>query len=348
MKKYSSLIIIGILVLLAGLSIYLYRSKSKLSTVDKDSRNFSYKDTAAITKIFIADKEGNHSTLVRTKTGWVVNDKYACRSEAILNLLEVIKNVEVKMSVPKEARQNVIKYMATRSMKVEIYAGDELVKQYYVGHETDDSEGSFMLLTDVESGKNFDEPYACFIPGFIGFLQPRFIAKENEWRDRIVINYIPPQIKEISVKHFDAPKDSSFSIELVDTKTFHLKNADGVIIPFDEARLKQYLVYYQNISYEVLITNKNKKLQDSLAAQQPFCEISVTTKQFSTDVYKFYRKKFAGDVNPEMGVKYEYDPDRLYLRFANDKEWALGQYFVFGKLMTSRNYFNPQPTTVKK
>src|SRR5688572_16313204 len=139
--KRSSLIIILILVVLVGLSVYLYTSKSRSSTVDGDARNFSFKDTAAITRIFIADKDNNRATIVRNRNGWVVNDKYPCRSDAILNLLEVIKHVEVKMSVPKEAKENVIKYMSFNAIKVEIYADDEKVKQYYIGDEAPDGEG---------------------------------------------------------------------------------------------------------------------------------------------------------------------------------------------------------------
>ena len=69
----------------------------------------------------------------RTEKGWIVNGKYPCRSEAILNLLEVIKNVEVKMSVPNSGKKNVIRFMATDALKVEIYSKDELIKQYFVG-----------------------------------------------------------------------------------------------------------------------------------------------------------------------------------------------------------------------
>lgn len=327
------------MVCLSGISIYIYKTKGKLSTVDEDARNFRFKDTAAITRIFIADKDGNQSDLVREKTGWVVNKKYPCRSEAILNLLEVIKLVEVKMPVAKSARETVIKYMAAQALKVEIYSGDQLVKQYYVGHETEDSEGSYMLLTDVESGKNYKDPFVCFIPGFRGFLLPRYIANENEWRDRIVLNYIPPQMKQVSLIQSGANADSSFTIDLINSNSFALKNAKNINIPFDEAKLRQYLVYLQNISYEVLLTGKNKKLQDSLLAVKPFASLKITGIDSKVDTYHFYRKQFMGEVNPELGVNYTYDPDRLYLSFNDDKEWALIQYYVFGKLLVSPAYF---------
>ncbi len=347
MKKNSSFILIAILLALAGISVYIYKSKSKLSTVDDGSRDFAYKDTAAITKIFIADREGREATIERGKTNWVVNGKFNCRTDAVLNLMEMIRNIEVKMPVNKAEREAVIKFMAANAFKIEIYAGEKLVKQYYVGHETPDSEGSYMLLTDPDTGENYKDPYVCFIPGFKGYLMPRVITDENEWRDRIVLNFIPPQIREIKVQHFDGAPDSSFSIQLQNASTFKLKNYKGDDLSYDEVKMKQYLAYFQNISYEVLITGKNKKLQDSLSMQKPFCIIQVAMVDAQVKEFKFYRKQYEGTPDPEHGINYSYDPDHLFMSFANGKEWALIQYYVFGKLLITPNYFLTQ-ASVKK
>ena len=339
MQKRSSFFIIAVLLLLTGIAVFVYFNKGKTTTVDEDARNFKFTDTALITKIFIADKDGNKSLLKRTAKGWIVNDKFSCRSDAILNLLEVIKQVDVKMSVPKQAKQGTLKVMSARALKVEIYKGEKLVRQYYVGHEPQNSEGSYMLLTDIESGDNYPDPYLCHIPGFTGFLKPRYIANENEWRDRIVLNFTPPQIKQIKVEHFGFP-DSSFTIELLNTTTFKLVNGNNKEMPFNPNKLKQYLAYYQNISYEYLFTGKNKKLEDSLALQKPFCKITVVGNGFANNEFTFYHKQPPAKI-PEMGVTYNFDPDRLYLRFSNNKEWALIQYFVFGKLLITPLYFKP-------
>lgn len=347
MKKNGSRILLVLLLLLTALTLWVLRNKNKPVSSDKDDRKFAFRDTAALTRIFMADKEGNQCTLERKPEGWIVNGKYRARSEALLNLMEVIKNIDIKMSVPKESQQTVLKFMTARALRVELYAGNDLVKQYYLGYETEDSEGTYMLLSDIESGKNYDQPYACFIPGFKGFLNPRYIVKENDWRDRILINYTPPQIREIKVVLNDFPSDSSFIIELKDTRTFAVKNLKGEAVPYSEAQLKQYLIYFQNLSYERLITAQNKKLQDSLSSVRPFCTISVAGRSFGTDEYKFYRMSFNGKVNPELGVTFNYDPDRLFVKFANDREWAIGQYFALGKLFVSRNYFLPA-SSVKK
>jgi hypothetical protein len=343
MKK-SSFIIIGILLALALTALYVYKKKGKSSTVDSDARNFKLKDTASITKIFIADKEGNQSSVERTKKGWVVNGKYPCRPDAIAILMAAIRNVEVKMPVPKAARENVLKVMATTASKVEIYAGGKRVKQYYMGHETPDGEGSYMLLSDPETGENYSEPFICFIPGFIGYLSPRYIAKENEWRDRMVINYTPPEMRQIKVTHLENP-DSSFTIDLESTTQFRLKNYAGKELKFDEFKMKQYLAYFQNLSYEALLTGQFKKLEDSLFRHPPFEIITISKTDPSTDVFKFYHKA-PTELIPEHGVTYKYDPDRMYLRFAGDKEWAIIQTYVFGKLFPYPSYFFP--STVKK
>jgi hypothetical protein len=336
--KRSSIWLIGILLVLAATAIYVYKKKGKRSTVQNESRDFRYKDTASVTRIFIADKDGNQCLLERTSKGWVVNKKYSCRADAILNLMEAIRNVEVKMPVSKNSRENVLRDMAAKANKVEIYAGEEKVKQYYVGVESPDNEGSYMLLSDPETDENYSEPYICFIPGFVGYLLPRYIALENDWRDRIIMNYTPPQMKKIDMQNVQYP-DSSFSIEVLSTTNFKLKDKNGKEIPFAEFKIKQYLAYFQNVSYEVLLSGREKRLLDSLAGTSPFAVLTVHTVNFTSDAFKFYHKPPTSLI-PEHGVEYKFDPDRMYLRFARDKEWALIQNYVFGKLLVFPSYFS--------
>jgi hypothetical protein len=94
--KRSSIITISVLLILIISSILIFKKKGKASTLDEDARNFKFQDTASITKIFMADKNGKQCTVERTPKGWMVNEKFYVRPDAILTLLETIKNVEVK------------------------------------------------------------------------------------------------------------------------------------------------------------------------------------------------------------------------------------------------------------
>lgn len=345
MKK-SSLLIIGVLVCLIAVSILVFKKKGKSSTLDEDARNFSYKDTAAITKVFIADKNGRQCTVERTKAGWVVNNKFHVRPDAILTLLETIKNVEVKRPVARQAKEGTLKVLSNKAIKVEIYKGDDLVKQYYVGHETPDGEGTHMLLTDVESGDNYDDPFVVFIPGFTGFLNTRYIVEEKHWRDLSVINYTPDKIKTIAYFNNNFP-DSSFSIQIVNTKTFVLKNHLNAVLPFSELKMKQYLAYFQNLNCEAIFTSTDKKVADSLKTAKPFASFVITDVNNKNNRYDFYFKQPPTFKNIEYGIRYKYDPDRLYVNFDDKKEWAVIQYYVFGKLFITTDYFSDKESVKK-
>lgn len=345
--KRSSLITIFVLVALIVTSILIFKKKGGRGTLDEDARNFKVKDTASITRIFMADKNGKQCTVVRTAKGWMVNDKFYVRPDAILTLLETIKNVEVKHPVAKSGKEGILKIMAYRAIKVEIYAGDELIKQYYVGHETPDGEGTHMLLTDIESGDNYADPFVVFIPGFNGYLNTRYIVEEKVWRNLSVINFAPDQLKRVEYKNFIKP-DSAFTINVINTKTFELNDHKGQKLEFDETRMKQYLAYFLNLNCEAIFTSSDKHTADSLNTRgKPFAEFTITDKQDKKNSYYFYVKPVPSKTNIEYGVNYNYDPDRLYVNFDDRKEWGLIQYYVFGKLFVTTEYFKTPPTVKK-
>jgi hypothetical protein len=237
--------------------------------------------------------------------------------------------------------------MTARSVKVEVYNGDDLIKQYYVGHENQEMDGTYMLLTDLETGENFADPFLVFIPGFNGYLSSRYFIKEEEWRERLIISYTPLDLKTIKMELLES-KDSSFVINLNSTTSFALQKEDGQSLPFDEMKMKQYLAYFQNLSYEFLLGNSNsKKLRDSLLNVPAFTRLSITDKKNQTRTFEFLHKKSTPEINNKYGKNYVYDPDRLYLRFDDNKEVALIQFYVFGKILQNYGYFLP-PNTVKK
>lgn len=166
--------LIGVFVLVAVIALYAIFTK-KSSTIVGDLRDFAVSDTASINKLFLVDREGNKSLLTRVSPGkWMVNNKYNARQESINNLLNTIKSLEVKSPVGKNLYNNVMKLMASKSVKIEIYQKGEPVKTYYVGHPTMDNLGTFMYI------EKSTVPYIMHIPGFNGFLSTRYLTKEND------------------------------------------------------------------------------------------------------------------------------------------------------------------------
>ncbi|MFM7054431.1 MAG: hypothetical protein ACKOX7_06800 [Bacteroidota bacterium] len=115
MKKNSILVLVA--VMLAALSAYfIYTNRS--GTMSDELRDFAFKDTASLTRIFLADKAGKQITLDRkSKEEWTVNGSYWARPDAIKLLLETIHDVEVWSPVGKKAYNNIIKSIAAKGVK---------------------------------------------------------------------------------------------------------------------------------------------------------------------------------------------------------------------------------------
>lgn len=340
MKK-SSIIILAILISLAGLSIYIYKNKNKTSTIDKEASAFRYMDTASIDKIFLADKEGKQVLVERTPEGWMLDGKFQVRPDVIDLLLYTIKMVEVKSPVSKNGKTSVIKIMSAKSTKIEIYSKGKKVKQYFVGHPTQDHTGTYMILTDLETGKNYEEPFITHIPGFDGFLSTRYNTDELDWRNRLVINFRPPQIKQIKMELYEIP-DSSFVIDLFSMQRFGLKTAKGKFIPFEEDKMKQYIAYFQNVNCEIVLDKKNKLVDSLSTSALPFAKLTITDRNNENSSYEFYHKQPSASKNEEYAIEYKYDPDRLFIKYNNGKDYGIAQFYVFGKILQTYAYFLPK------
>ena len=339
MKK-STIIILTVLIALAGLSIYIYKNKSKTSTIDKDASDFKYKDTASIDKIFLADEDGKQILIERKKEGWIVDEKYHARPDVIDLLLYTIRSVEVKSPVSKKGRTSVIKIMASKSTKIEIYSKGEKVKQYFIGHPTQDNTGTYMILTNIETGENYEEPFITHIPGFDGFLSTRYLTDAVDWRDRILINYRPPQIKQIKLDLHEVP-DSSFVIDLFSMQRFGLKTKIGSI-NFEEDKMKQYIAYFQNVNCEIVLDKKDKIVDSLNKSAIPFATLTITDRNNGNNICEFFHKQAIAEKNKEYGINYKYDPDKLFVRYNNGKDYGVAQFFVFGKILQTYQYFLPK------
>ena len=90
------------LLVLGGIAAWLWNSGKPTSTTASDSA-FNVADTAAVTRIFLADKNDLRITLDRMGDHWMVNNMYTARHEAVDNLLATLYLLDIKQHVPKAA-----------------------------------------------------------------------------------------------------------------------------------------------------------------------------------------------------------------------------------------------------
>lgn len=337
MKKNRGTVIAVVILLL--ISVYFLFFKNSFSTLGEKDNDFSVADTASITKIVLADRQNNQVVLTRINGGqWKVDNKYFVRSDAINTLLYTIKMVKVKTLIDNRAWDHIIKGLATNATKIDIYTGgkgDNKIKSYFVGDQTNDHMGTYMLLVNARTDENYKQPYITYIPGFDGFLTTRYFVSEEGWRDRTIFRYYPNEIQSVTLTYPSA--EHSFSIIKQARNKYTVENPEThqTLANFDTMAVRQYLTYYQSVSWEAV---SNLPQKDSIIASTPICIMDVKDTLGQNTNIRLYNRKAPDNVQNKYGKDYKYDPDRLYA-FINGKDFVLIQYFVFGKLLQDVSYF---------
>ncbi|RLD63202.1 MAG: hypothetical protein DRJ01_04325 [Bacteroidetes bacterium] len=329
MKKNKTTIIIVIVLFIIAVFFYLTNS---YSTIKKELRDFAIEDTASISKIFLVDKENNQVTLERQNNQWIVNQKYIARRDVINLLLKTINRISVKSPVPKAAEQNIIKSLAVKSTKIEIYKDEDLIKTYYVGGPTQDQYGTYMLL------ENSSKPFIMEIPGFRGYLSTRYFTNIYDWRSQAIFNNSFGSISSVSVNIPSKP-NKSFKIINLHNNRFELHDfKDEKVVNFDTLSVKTYLAHFKRINFNKFYSNIEKQKKDSIIASQPEYIITLEDVNGNVKSVKTYKKTSEGHTD-RFGNKLKYDPDNMYAVFNNDQDLVFAQYYVFDPIMKNINYF---------
>jgi len=335
MKKNKIAIIVLVLLLIASVWFFL---NNKKGTIKETLRDFAVTDTASITKVFLADKENNSVTLEKVNGVWKVNGKYNARPDAIQTLLETIKRVDVKEPVSKSAQDNVIKRLAAKAVRCEIFQNSVLTKAYYVGTETADQTGTYMILIDLETMQASAKPFVTYIPGFEGYLTTRYFTKERDWRDRTVFQYVPTDIKSVKLEVPDKP-EMGYELIIKGNNDYEVKMNNGKALSgIDSMAVKQYLSYFQQINFESMDLAMNEKEIDSTLLATPINVLTVINQNGEKNEVKFFLRKSSKESFDADGKLLQFDSDRMNALLGG-KDLVMVQYYVFGKLMPPADYF---------
>ncbi len=333
-------LIIFLVLLLVGIALYLWLQPDDSVAFRQEMRDFAVENTDAIDKIFISDKNGETVTLSKEGAIWKVDGKFNARPDAIETLLHTIKKVKVKNRIPKEGLSQIIKNIAVQNKKIEIFSNGELIKSYFIGGKTMDSQGTYMLMQDVASGLNSTVPFVTHIEGFDGYLTERYIAKADLWRDARILYFPEMNIKSIELE-YPGQKASSFKIGMEEGKISLFPLNSNAPVASDPALLKTYLLNFKEIAAESFITQENKKKLDSLLQLQAVFILTVKDTEGNKTTIKGYpRKTQAGETDYE-GKAIEYDVDRFYGITMDDEELCILQFYVFDRLTKKISNFYP-------
>lgn len=312
------------MLVLSCLAVLAFYFINKEETKERpDRQDFTIKDTAAVDRIFLADRMGNRITLTRQPDNrWMMNDQFLANQSYIDILLTTIRKMEVKNPVPLSYREVAIKELATTGTKVEIYKDDELFKTFYVGGNTQDELGTYMQIGGAK------DPYVVHIPGFNGYLNTRFDANLRDWKTKEIVPLSPGNIASVSIEY---PQQPEFSFILHATKEgeYHLANPSAgtemsQTLPPPVART--YLGGLKNLQFEGYVPGVRNERADSLWNSVPIARIAVTSHNNQTRRMRVFPSATARD-NPIY-------QDRMYLMFEESpREVTQVQQGTFSRLL---------------
>lgn len=347
-KKYYP--VLAIILILAAIALYLFLSRGSGSFSGKQNA-FAVKDTASITKVFLADKNNNTILLEKKETGdWLLNKTYKARMSGVNMLLETFHDLVIKYPVPKNAHNNVISRLAVRSIKVEIYQQvygidifgirlfdhEKLTKTYFVGDATPDNMGTFMLMEGAEV------PYVVQLLGLRGFVAPRYSTQEKDWRDHTVFRTRLNEISSIEVDMPGQPQNSYLIRNDNDELKMWQKQGNSPIVHFDTLKVLNFLAAFTDLRYEALLNDINAQRIDSITHSLPWYVFTlVNTKGDTTIMKTFYKPNDDKQLDME-GNLYVMDVDRAYALVNGDRDFVLIQYFVFDKILKPLSFFIPE------
>jgi hypothetical protein len=333
-----------ILILLGAATGWFLTHKSD-STLQKEMRDFAVKDTAAITKIFLVNRNGNSVTLERRSPGtWVLNHNEVPKYDLLAILLDCIYRVEVRSPVAKAAYNNVISTLAASAIKCEIYMnGDSIpAKVYYVGSQTEDDLGTFMML------EKSSQPFITHIPGFNGYLTPRYSVRTEDWKSTALFTYSPVDIKSVMINYANAPEKSFVLYEENERYYVVNPNTNTFIKQIDTTAIQNYLMQYKSIFYETLIKSPQR---DTLPLTQATVRISIKDsngKLKELQVFPMPLSPTSLGQTDEQGRTLKYDLDRVYGLVTPENILVTIQQPILNRLLRQMSDFDINRSETKK
>ncbi len=348
-KKKQTLLLLALFLILATITLIggsIARKNRPGGTAFSD---FAVTDTANITKIFLADRDGNTINLERVSpSAWKLNKIHDANREVIESLLKTLYNIEVKGMVPRSAHNTVISDMAARNTKIEIYQRVprirlghlrlfptiRMTKSYYVGGPTQDHLGTYMLL---EGG---DKAYITYVPGQNAFLSLRYSTRESDWRDHTIVALTINQIRSVDAEIPGRPEES-YRIVKSGEKSFDVfqYHNQPVTIPLDTMRVLDFMASFRNVKYEGLINDMDPERRDSIINSVPMQVITITAIDGGVYSITTFRRKSPYPFDEVTQKELLWDRDRLYALINDGKDLTICQFYTFDDILKPFTYF---------
>lgn len=347
MKK-KNIILIAAVAVVAIVALVIALRGSRTATFEQD---YHVEDIDTITRIFLADKQDNEVLLTRVNdSAWIVDNTYEASQPMVDMLLETLHKMRIRQQVNRNAVPTIINDLSARAIKVEVYQRvprinwfggrlqlfphEKLTVTYFVGRETQDMMASYMYR---EGDK---KPYIIHIPGFRGFLTPRFVTDPLKWRSHTIVDLDVHQIERVELEIPDTPQES-FTITR-DGEGFSMQLSNGQDVKyFDTARVAQLLSSFTWLNFDEFASIVPNSFADSCITGTPRTILRITDtagQAHELKTYIKYNNPADFEAIGDSSLYEAFDINRLYA-ILDQRDTVLIQYYIFDNILQPASYF---------
>jgi hypothetical protein len=335
---FSTLLLIVVVV-----AVLLLRDNSTIE------QNYHIEEPKSITKVIIDDKDGNHLELIKeTDSIWKANNSPA-NMKVVDMLLSTLKDMRIREPIAQAARNNIVKQLAASGKTVKIYQDaysinlgfiklfkkEKLTKTIYVGSETQDNMGTYMMLKGEES------PCIIYIPRLKGYLSSRFSALEDFWKSHAVFKYNKGEIASLKVEIPNQMNESFTLTKKGEGFDFTLLESGQKLQAFDTLKVKALLSSCFELNYESVAKNISKLEQDTIFGKAPAFVVTIKDSKGKENTLKTYSKLHDPTSIGENDDDFYriFDVNRCYALHSQNKDTLIMQFFTLDNLLKPASYY---------
>jgi hypothetical protein len=175
-QKQKNIRLLIVLAALIVITVVVWMTGGTSNTLDVPVNLFSYPETETIDLAIVGG-----DTLTYTGTYWQVNGEFKADPQRVQVLFAIASQLQVRRKASKAQIDSLNNILTRQGVKVELYSGDNLMKEYQVWG---DARRGMTWVRNEES----EIPYLVEIPGYRSYLGGIFELDENSWRYPIIFD----------------------------------------------------------------------------------------------------------------------------------------------------------------
>ena len=319
MKKgvvYTLIIISGIIVIL------LYGIRR--SPFGRDNTSFAVKEGTDITGIDLI--QGEKKVILRKEDNeWRLNSTLEVRKSAVQFITRTLREMRIKSPVSAEMFRSEIADKKIEPVRVNVYERRRVVRSFYVYKTGANIYGNIMKIRP-SSG-----PFIVYLPGYEDNIGSHFVVNELFWQTFDVFRLLPSQIESVELRNF-IDRESSFTVRN-SGEIFSVYDSNGPVTGCDPAKVKRYISYFVNVSFESWAFDLDEEQKREILASEPLYNVVVIKADGGTIKLTVWEKwKY------ENGEKVK-DSDRVWGETNDGKGVFVMRYFDLDPVIKKKSYF---------